>query len=102
MFSLMYCFYIVFQKYPSLFENVTLQFLLVVIDAHGLKIQGRGYLKFLPKSRGGGGEAFKKNCLGGPPISGFIAFLLTSVLKFSRGGYYIYPPPSPTSPPYQW
>jgi hypothetical protein len=36
---------------------------------------------------------------GGPPISGFIAFLLTSVLKFAWGGYCIYPPPSPTSPP---
>jgi hypothetical protein len=45
--------------------------------------------------RGGGGKTFKKNCLRGPPISGFIAFLLTSVLKFSRGGYYIYPPPTP-------
>jgi hypothetical protein len=30
---------------------------------------------------------------GGPPISGFIAFLLTSVLKFAWGGYCIYPPP---------
>jgi hypothetical protein len=30
-----------------------------------------------------GVKAFRKNCLGGPPISGFIAFLLTSVLKFA-------------------
>jgi hypothetical protein len=30
-----------------------------------------------------GVKAFRKNCLGGPPISGFIAFLLTSVLRFA-------------------
>jgi hypothetical protein len=30
-----------------------------------------------------GVKAFRKNCLGGPPILGFIAFLLTSVLKFA-------------------
>ena len=36
---------------------------------------------------------------GGPPISGFIAFLLTSVLKFAWGGYYINPPPSPPRHP---
>jgi len=53
------------------------------IDANGLKIQGRGHLMFLPKSLRGV-KAFKKNCLGrGGPISGFIAFLLTSVLKFA-------------------
>jgi hypothetical protein len=54
---------------------------------------------FLPKSLGrsrlsgkiaGGG--------GGPPISGFIAFLLTSVLKFAWRGYYIFPPTSPHPP----
>jgi len=66
--------------------------LLVNIDAHGLKTQGRGYLIFLPKSLGGSGKIAWG---GGPPISGFIAFLLTSVLKFPRGGYYISPPPSP-------
>ena len=47
--------------------------LLETIDAHGLEIQGRWYLKFF----------FRINCQGGPPISGFIAFLLTSVLKFA-------------------
>jgi hypothetical protein len=52
------------------------------IDAHGLKIQGRVYFKFLPKSLGGWVKAFRKNC----PILGFIAFLLTSVLKFAGGG----------------
>jgi hypothetical protein len=58
-----------------------------------------GYLKFLPKSRGGGGGAgLKEKLPGGPPISGFIciAFLLTSVLKFAWGGESppIYPPTS--------
>ena len=28
--------------------------MVTVIDAHGLKIQGRGYLKFLPKKLSGG------------------------------------------------
>jgi hypothetical protein len=53
-----------------------------IIDAHGLKIQGRGYLMFFAKIPRGV-KAFRKNCLGGPPILGFIAFLLTSVLKFA-------------------
>jgi hypothetical protein len=67
------------------------------IDAHELKIQGRGYLMFFAKIPRGV-KAFKKNYLGGgPPISGFIAFLLTSILKFAWGGSYIYPPPPPTS-----
>jgi hypothetical protein len=56
--------------------------IIVGIDAHGLKIQGRGYLMFfakIPRIV----KAFRKKCPGGgPPISGFIAFLLTSVLKF--------------------
>ncbi len=34
------------------------------IDAHGLKIQGRGYGMFLPKFLGGV-KGFRKNCQGG-------------------------------------
>jgi hypothetical protein len=53
------------------------------IDAQGWKIQGRGYLMFfakIPREV----KAFRKNCLeGGSPYFGFIAFLLTSVLKFA-------------------
>ena len=52
---------------------------------------------FLPKSLGGRG--FQEKLPGGPPILGFItfiAFLLTSVLKFALEGYFIYSPP--TSP----
>ncbi len=45
-----------------------------------------GYLKFLPKSLGGQGFQEKLPGGGGPPISGFIAFLLTSFLKICLGG----------------
>ncbi len=39
------------------FQHFTLlcnQAMVCFIDAHELKIQGKGYLKFLPKSLGGG------------------------------------------------
>jgi hypothetical protein len=51
------------------------RFAAIPLDAHGLKIQGGGYLKFLPKS------------LGGSRLSG----------KIHLGGsfVYIHPPPSP-------
>ncbi len=52
------------------------------IDAHGLKIQGRGYLMFFAKIPRGV-KNFRRSCLGDPPISGFIAFLLRSVMKFA-------------------
>ncbi len=60
----------------------------------GWKSRGGGTGCFLPKSLGGSRLSGKIDW-GGPPISGFIAFLLTSVLKFAWGGYYIYTPPSP-------
>jgi hypothetical protein len=48
-----------------------------------LKIQGRGYLMFFVKTPWGV-KGFGKNCRGGgPPILGFIAFLLISVLVFA-------------------
>jgi hypothetical protein len=53
------------------------------IDAHGLKIQGRGYLMFFAKIPRGGSRLSGKIAWGGPPISGFIAFLFSSVLKFA-------------------
>ncbi len=55
---------------------------------------GEGVPEFFSKNPRGV-KAFRKICLGGPPVLGFIAFLLTSVMKFGRRGYYIYPPPSP-------
>jgi hypothetical protein len=54
----------------------------LTIDAHGLKIQGMGYLMFFAKIPRGGQGFQEKLPGGGPPILGFIAFLLTSVLKF--------------------
>jgi len=54
------------------------------IDVHGLKIQGSGYLNFLSKSLGL--RLSGKIARWGSPISGFITFLLTSVLKFPWGG----------------
>jgi hypothetical protein len=56
---------------------------MISIDAHGLKIQGRWYLMFFAKIPRGV-MAFRKNCLEGSP--GFIAFLITSVLKYAQGG----------------
>jgi hypothetical protein len=57
--------------------------MLKFIDAHGLKIQGRGYLMFFAKIPGGGPRLSGKIAWGGGPISDFIAFLLTSVLKLA-------------------
>jgi hypothetical protein len=47
-----------------------------------------------------GVKALRKNCQLGPPISGFVAFLLTNVLKFAweEGPLYL-PSPLPPSPP---
>ncbi len=67
-------------------------------DAHRLKSRGGGTWSFWQNPQGV--KAFRKNCLGGSPISGFIAFLLTSVLKFPWGGPIITNPPSPSSPPH--
>ncbi len=71
------------------------------IDAHGLKIQGRGYGMFVPKFLGGGGSRVSgKIAKGGPPILRFIAFLLTSFSKICLGGCcFIHPPPPPLPPP---
>jgi hypothetical protein len=68
------------------------------IDAHGLKIQGRGYGMFLPKFLEGF-KGFRKNCQGGTPILRFIAFLLTSFLKILRGVLFHTPPPPLPPPP---
>ncbi len=68
---------------------------MIFIDAHGLEIQGRVYLRFLLKILWGG-QGFPVKIArggGGPlPILGFIAFLLTSLLKFD-------PPPFPSHHP---
>jgi hypothetical protein len=71
-----------------------------VIDAHGLKIQEGRYLKFLPKSLGGGGGVAR---VSGKIARGwgstyfafynFIAVLLTSFSKICLGGAVSYSPP---------
>ena len=76
-------FNIPFQKIFIKTINYAINFASVTsIDAHWLKIQGRGYLMFLPKSLGGKGIQGKLPA-GGPSFLGLIAFLLTSVLKFA-------------------
>jgi hypothetical protein len=53
---------------------------------------------FLPKSLGG--QGFQAKLPGGPPISGFIAFLLTRVLKFAWWSpIFTLPLPPPAPPP---
>ncbi len=42
---------------------------------------------------------WKLTIVGGSPYFGFYCILIKSVLKFAWGGYYIYPPPLPTSLP---
>jgi hypothetical protein len=70
-----------------------------LIDAHGLKIQGKGYGMFLPKFLGGGGSRVSgKIARVGLPILRFIAFLLTSFSKICLGGC-CFIPPSPPYPP---
>ncbi len=59
---------------------------------------GEGVPDVIAKIPRGGSRLAGKIARGGPPILCFIAFLLTSVLKFARGGSYIYQSPSPLSP----
>jgi hypothetical protein len=54
---------------------------------------------FLPKFLGGGQGFQEKLPGGGPPILGFIAFLLTSFSKICLGGCCFIPPPPPPHPP---
>jgi hypothetical protein len=69
------------------------------IDAHGLKIQERGYLMFLPKSLVGVSRLSGKIAWRGTPILGFIAFLLTSFSKICLGERVLFYPPPPGRPP---
>jgi hypothetical protein len=69
------------------------------IDAHGLKIQVTGLLRFLPKFLGGGSRLFGQYCLGGSPILGAIAFFLTSLSENMPGGPTLSPLPLPPPHP---
>jgi hypothetical protein len=59
---------------------------------------GEGVRDVFAKIPRGGVKGFGKNCLGGPPILGFIAFLLTSFLKICLGGA-VSSPLTPLTPP---
>jgi hypothetical protein len=66
------------------------------LNAHGLKIQGRGYLMFFAKIPRGV-KAFRKNCLGGSPYFGFYCIFINKCFEIClRGVLYI---PSPHLPP---
>ncbi len=65
-----------------------------VPDAHGLKIQGRGYMMFFAKIPRGV-KAFRKNCLGVPSFWVLLRFNKCFEICL-RGVLYL---PSPTSPP---
>ena len=68
---------------------------IIIIDAHGLKIQGRGYLMFFAKIPRGV-KAFRKNCLGGSPYFGFYCIFINKCFEIClRGVLYL---PSPLTP----
>jgi hypothetical protein len=65
------------------------------IDAHGLKTQGGGgYLKFLPKSLGGGagGQGFQEKLPGGSINFAFYCIFINKFFKNLPGGAVLYPP----------
>jgi hypothetical protein len=68
------------KRYPRIIHFIDISRINYSV-AHGLKIQGRGYLMFFFKIPRGS-RLSGKIALGGLPFLGFIAFLLTSVLKF--------------------
>ncbi len=71
------------------------RFLSIVIDAHGLKIQGRGYLIFFTKIPRGV-KAFRKNCLGGSPYFGFYCIFINKCFEICLRGVLYLPSPLPS------
>jgi hypothetical protein len=73
------------------------------IEAHSLKIQGGGELKFLPKLAKipWGGQGFQEKSARRSLISGFIALLLTRFFLIYWMGSFVYTPfpPSPHPTP---
>jgi hypothetical protein len=64
-----------------------------IVDAHGLKIQGRGYLKFFAKITWGV-KAFRKNCLGGSPYFGFYCIFINKCFEsLCLNWYHLLRPP---------
>jgi hypothetical protein len=46
-----------------------------------------------------GGQGFQEKLPGGSPYFGFYCIFINKCFEICLRGYYIYPPPSPTSPP---
>ncbi len=68
------------------------------IDAHGLKIQGRGYLMFFAKIPRGGQGFQEKLPGGGSPDFGFYCIFINKCFEIClRGVLYL---PSPLPPPH--
>ncbi len=65
-------------------------------DAHGLKIQGRGYLMFFAKIPRGV-KGFRKNCLGrgGSPYFGFYCIFINKCFEICLTGVLYLPSPLP-------
>ncbi len=70
------------------------------IDAHGLKIQGRGNLMFFAKIPRGV-KAFRKNSLGGggPPYFGFYCIFINKCFEICLRGVLYLPSPLPLPHP---
>ncbi len=76
--------------------------LLKIIDAHGLTIQGRGYMMFFAKIPRGSRFSGKIAWGGGSPYFGFYCIFINKCFEIClRGVLYLPPPPPPhlTPPP---
>ncbi len=70
-----------------------------LIDAHGLKIQGRGYLMFFAKIPSGG-QDFQEKLPGEVPFFRILLHFYSQVFwNLPEGGIVFTLPPSPTSTP---
>ncbi len=79
-----------------------MKLIVATIDAHGLNIQGRGYLMFFAKiPRGGQGFQEKLPGGGGSPYFGFYCIFINKCFEICLRGVLYVPSPSPhlTPPP---
>jgi hypothetical protein len=107
-FSDWYHLFNVISYWMARIENTKQRLLLfVTTEAHGFENPGGRVVQIFAKIMGGSRLSGKID-RGGPPILGFITFLLPSLLKFDwgggGGGYYCMfslptPSPSPSLPP---
>jgi hypothetical protein len=79
-------------------ENID-QMITISIDAHGLKLQWRGYLMFFAKIPRGG-QGFHEKLSGGSPYFGFYCIFIDKCFEIClRGVLYLPYPLSPPHPP---